>query len=221
MSEVTNEPGLHPWRVLGSRAAYADPWVRVRTDRVVTGAGDVLDSYHVVEYPDWTVVVALTATDHRLILVREYRHGIGTVLTGLPGGLVDPADGDRGPRAAENAARRELLEETGHAAGTLRLLLTTFPNPSNQSNTAFVFLTTEAVSAQASAEVGVDVVLADFVDVLDRLRRGDLAMHAIHVAALWSAATALASAGDGASVGSLPARLRDALWLGADASGSA
>jgi len=217
LSEVIDDPGLHPWRVLGSRAAYADPWVRVRTDRVVTGAGHVLDSYHVVEYPDWTVVVALTATDHRLVLVREYRHGIGTVLTGLPGGLVDPADGERGPRAAESAARRELLEETGYTAGPLRLLLTTFPNPSNQSNTAFVFMTTEAVSAQVSVEAGVDVVLADFVDVLSLLRRGELAMHAIHVAALWSAATALASAGDGAGPGSLPARLRAELSSGANA----
>jgi 8-oxo-dGTP pyrophosphatase MutT (NUDIX family) len=214
MSEVTDDPGLRPWRILGSRAAYADPWVRVRTDRVVTGAGDVLDSYHVVEYPDWTVVVALTAVDHRLVLVREYRHGIGTILTGLPGGLVDPADGAHGPHAAESAARRELLEETGYAAGPLRLLLTTFPNPSNQSNTAFVFITTEAVLAEESGEAGVDVVLADFVDVLGQLRRGEFAMHAIHVAALWSAATALAAAGDEAGAGSLPARLRAALSSG-------
>jgi len=205
-------PPIRPWRVLASRIAYADPFVSVRSDSVETGAGTVLNSDHVVEYPDWTTVVALGAEDQRLLLVQEYRHGVGAILTGLPGGLVDAADGPRGAGAAATAARRELREETGHDAAALRLLVTTFPNPSNQSNTAYVFLATGVkLAADATQEAGVELVWADFVAVLQALRAGELLLHAIHVAALWSAAAAIAACQDDPNLGALPARVRAAM----------
>jgi len=111
---------LRPWTVLNSKLMFANPWLRVRSERCRTGRGDVIGPYHVIEYPDWITVVPLTAEGR--LLLREYRHGVGAVLTGLPGGLVDPADGTSGT-PAETAARRELLEETGYGGGTLTPLL--------------------------------------------------------------------------------------------------
>ena len=68
-------PGVVSWTVLHSKVAFADPWLRVRSDHVRTADGDVFGPFHVIEYPDWVTIVPLTRDGHRLLTVREYRHG--------------------------------------------------------------------------------------------------------------------------------------------------
>jgi ADP-ribose pyrophosphatase len=182
---------LRPWTVSASRMTFADRWLRVRTDHCLTADGVEVSPYHVIESADWACVVPFTP-DLRLVLVREYRHARGIVITGLAGGIVEPADGGGAVSTAEAGARRELLEETGYGGGHFIPVLTTYPDPANQTNsaTAFLALGVEPKQAQEldSAEA-VEVVLADFPTALKQLSNGELRMHAVHVAALWSAAT--------------------------------
>jgi 8-oxo-dGTP pyrophosphatase MutT (NUDIX family) len=200
---------LAPWTVVSSRTTFTDPWLTVRSDQVRTAEGDAFGPFHIIEYPDWVTVVGLTES-FSVVLVREYRHGIRAVSLGLPGGLVDRADGPPGARAAETAARRELLEETGHGGGTLEPLVTVHPNPSNQTNTAYCFLATGlsriTQPQQGPGEVQ-DTVEADLTAVLEQLREGVLTLHAVHVAALWSAAARIAGEGSD-RFGPLTVRLR-------------
>jgi 8-oxo-dGTP pyrophosphatase MutT (NUDIX family) len=176
---------LKPWIVTASGITFADRWLRVRTDHCLTAGGVEVSPYHVIESADWTCIVALTR-DLRLVLVREYRHARGIVIDGLPGGVVEAADVD-----AEEGARRELLEETGYGGGRFIPILTTYPDPANQTNiaTGYLALEVEPVGAQVlDASESIEIVLADYPDVLTLLASGDLRMHAVHVAALWSAA---------------------------------
>ncbi len=199
------------WTVLDSKVAFADPWLRVRSDHVRTADGDVFGPYHVIEAPDWVTVVPLTRDGQRLLTVREYRHGIGAVLTGLPGGLVDRGDGNDQAPAAARAARRELWEETGYSGGRIERLLAVHPNPSNQTNTAHCFLATGLVRRALPQPGGPgevqEVAEVDLVRVLDDVRAGSVTLHAVHVAALWFAAVRIASDRSG-RFGTLPARLR-------------
>ncbi len=198
-----------PWTVLSSRTTFTDPWLTVRSDQVRTTEGDAPGPFQIIKYPDWVTVVGLTES-FRVVLVREYRHGIRAVSLVLPCGLVDNADGPPGEAAATAAARRELLEETGYGGGTLEPLVTVHPNPSNQTNTAYCFLATGlsriAAPLQAPSEVQ-DTVEADLTALLEQLPDGGLTLHAVHVAALWSAAARIA--GDrSARFGPLTVRLR-------------
>ena len=64
------------WTVTHSRYVLTDRWLSVRADSCRTAAGQVVEPYCVFEYPDWVNVVALTDAQE-VILVRQYRHGIG------------------------------------------------------------------------------------------------------------------------------------------------
>ena len=177
---------------------FADRWLRVRTDDCLTADGVSVSPFHVIESADWACIVALTA-DLRLVLVREYRHARGIVIAGLPGGVVEPDDGDGFLSIAEAGARRELLEETGYGGGRFVPILTTYPDPANQTNiaTAFLALGVEPKAAQKlDAGEAVELVLADFPTVLRQLSAGELRMHAVHVAALWAAAARIVLDGE-------------------------
>jgi len=67
------------------------------------------------------VVVAVTA-DRRVVLVEQYRIPLGRRVVELPAGLAGDVPGSAHEELAE-AARRELLEETGYQADELEYLI--------------------------------------------------------------------------------------------------
>lgn len=67
------------------------------------------------------VVIVPSTTDRELVLVEQYRIPLGRSVIELPAGLVGDSAGIEHEAAAE-AARRELLEETGYEAAELEYL---------------------------------------------------------------------------------------------------
>ncbi|SFH73249.1 NUDIX hydrolase [Planctomicrobium piriforme] len=65
-------------------------------------------------------IIAVTK-EQELLLVEQYRVPFGKQVIDLPAGLVGDDDADE--HDFEEAARRELLEETGYAAGKLKLVI--------------------------------------------------------------------------------------------------
>jgi len=183
---VTKE--LKPWSITASRITYRDRWITLRSDDCLTAEGVTVAPFHVLEYPDWVTVVPILP-DGRVMMVREYRHGRGDIVTGFVSGAVEADDGSD-ELAAMEAARRELLEETGHDAARFIKVLTSLPNATNQTNRVTTWLALDAVKvAEPRLEAGeaVEVVLRDLADVLGELRSGTLIMQAMHVAALYAA----------------------------------
>src|SRR5579884_3346132 len=70
--------------------------------------------HYSIRTQDYVCVVAEAPAG--LVLVRQFRPATGAAGLELPSGHVDPGE------TPEQAARRELLEETGYQAGPLRLL---------------------------------------------------------------------------------------------------
>ena len=121
------------WRVTASRYVHKDRWIAVRADDCVTEEGAVVAPYDVLDYPDWVEIIALDATDN-VLLVKQYRHGLGGMSIELPAGGMEPTDTD-----PLHAARRELLEETGYA-GVLTLVGETRANAGTHSNRTHIVL---------------------------------------------------------------------------------
>src|SRR5262249_8621073 len=140
------------------------PWLTLRRDRVRVPTGAVIDEYYVWEYPPWVNVVAVTADD-RLVLVRQYRHGLGAAHYEPPAGGVDPADPD-----PPGAAGRELLEETGYGGGTWSPLLVSSANPGTHSNLTHSFLAVGVAPVAAAAPEATEDLRVSLVPVAETRR---------------------------------------------------
>jgi 8-oxo-dGTP pyrophosphatase MutT (NUDIX family) len=170
------------WRVLNSKVVLDDEWIRVRSDRCITGTGHIVDPYHVLEYGDWVNVIALTS-DAQILLVREYRHGAGAVLTGLVAGLVEPGESHL------QAAQRELGEETGHV-GTMTLLGSYWANPATHTNRVWAYLATdveELTGVDFDPNEDIEVVRLPLLELLRSCWTGRSEIQGLHLAALYLA----------------------------------
>jgi len=175
------ESNVTPWRVIESSMSYEDRWLRVRTDTCQTGQGRVIESYHVIENPEWVNILALTTTG-QVVTVREYRHGAGQILRGLPGGVVETWD--QSPLAA---IQRELLEETGYGGGQFFEIGHSYPNASNQNNILWSFLAINVVQSQnqrLDETENIEIVLQDFGDFSRQAWNGEIPLQALYLATL-------------------------------------
>jgi ADP-ribose pyrophosphatase len=109
-------------------------------------SGNKTGKFYVIENPDWVNVIAVTK-NREVLFIEQFRHGTEEIVLEIPGGMVD--DGE----AAETAARRELLEETGYSANEFVLLGKSRPNPAIQNNWLYHFA---AVDAELTGEVKFD-----------------------------------------------------------------
>ena len=123
-----------PWEVRESGLAFDHPWARVRRDVCITAPGAEPIEYFSFEGPDFAIVFAVTDAGD-VLLTRQYKHGIGEIVYELPAGMIDSDDA-----SSNAAARRELLEETGHARGDWTPLGVLYASPSKSTVRAHAFL---------------------------------------------------------------------------------
>ena len=121
------------WERLHSEKLYETPYFVLRSDRLRLPGGAIKDPYYVVERPDAAIIFPLTK-EGEVVLVRQYRPPLDRMELGLPAGLVEV--GER----PEAAARRELLEETGHSGGEWEALGSLASSPSLKDNWAHLYL---------------------------------------------------------------------------------
>lgn len=96
------------WRVRSETCAYRnEPWLTVWEQEVELPNGTVIPDYLVTRIPDVAMIFAVTP-DNQVLLVEQYKHGVGRWLYDLPAGYIDAGEDPF------EAARRELREETGH-----------------------------------------------------------------------------------------------------------
>jgi 8-oxo-dGTP pyrophosphatase MutT (NUDIX family) len=86
-------------------------------------------SYTIIESPDWVTVIPVIETPReQFVMVRQWRHGENRITAEFPGGVINAGE------SAEEAAKRELLEETGYEASKIVRLAPFSPNPALMTN---------------------------------------------------------------------------------------
>jgi 8-oxo-dGTP pyrophosphatase MutT (NUDIX family) len=166
------------WTLLSSRQIGDYRILRLREDRYRFEPTQQEGNFVVCDSRDWALVIAVTP-DAQVVLVRQYRHGIRQVVLEVPGGVLDEGE------TPEASAARELREETGYAAESIRLVGKMFPNPAINNAEVHVLLA-EGCRLAGGQDLDpferIDVLLRPLADVPAMIATGEI-NHGLVIAA--------------------------------------
>jgi len=153
------------WEVLTSKIMYRCGIFSVRRDASRSLRNGMTHDFHVLETHDWVNLVPITP-DRRVVMVRQFRHGIRQLTLEVPAGVLD--DDDASPAVA---AVRELREETGYEASAVVPLGVIHPNPALSNNRCHMFAAYDVTEVGApqwdsTEEIGVELVPLETVPEL-------------------------------------------------------
>ena len=169
---------IKPWRRIRSQPNQSFRVFSVRTDTAVSPRTGAAHDFYIIGSRDWINIIPVTE-DHQVVMVKQYRHGSRETTLEIPGGIVDPGD------TPEEAASRELLEETGYQAQEWVKIGAVNPNPALFCNRCFTFLARSIQKVQnpmPDPAEDIEVILIPLSDIPELIRQGKID-HAIVIAA--------------------------------------
>lgn len=171
---------MKKWKTIKSEYLFRRPWLTARLDQIALPDGRIIPEYYVLEYPDWVNVIAITR-DGQFVMERQFRYAAQMDSIELPCGVAEQGEDPL------EAARRELMEETGYGGGTWTKLMTIYANPGSLNNPTHCFLAegVEKCSApklDATEELTVELMSRE--QVFSLLSNNQL-IQALMIAPLW------------------------------------
>jgi len=158
----------NPWKKLSSKVVYKNDWFSVREDQVEK-PGERQGIYGVVDTPPSVFIVAINEKDE-VYLVGMFRYPASDYGLEIPAGSSDNQD-------LLEAARRELLEETGVKAKSWEKIGSFNPLKGIFSETSYVFLARELEETGSIPDVNegiMEVRKIPFTKVFDLIKSGEI-----------------------------------------------
>ena len=128
-------------KLISSKQVYKCDLFSVTEDHATDGKGYEIRR-SIVRHAGSAVMMAVD-DKKRILLVRQYRLPAGRKMWELPAGRLDPGENPL------QAAKRELIEETGCRARKWRKLVTFYASPGYVSEKMTIFLATELTEGEA------------------------------------------------------------------------
>ncbi len=105
---MTNKKDKKNWDIISRTKVYdGSPYINIFKDEIRLPNGNIIKDYHRIEISD-AVILIVENEKNEILIYNEYRHGIGEESYTFPAGAIEE---DESPI---NAAKRELIEETGY-----------------------------------------------------------------------------------------------------------
>jgi ADP-ribose pyrophosphatase len=100
---------------------YQNPWVNLYVDKVQFPNGRLIEKHHLLDFDTHGVAVIVENEQADLLFVRVCRYTTGLTSWEIPAGGIEPGE------EILDAARREVLEETGHQTNAHQLVYSYYP----------------------------------------------------------------------------------------------
>jgi len=156
-------------KTLNSQQVFDGKVINVVKDRVLLDNGKETDR-EVVRHRHAAAVVALDEKSN-VLLVEQYRYSIKQYMTELPAGLIDERE------TPLDAAKRELLEETGHIAKNWLLLTEIYPSSGVHDEKIYIYLATKIEKISGLNLDGDEVLICKkepFDIFLEKVKKGKI-----------------------------------------------
>ena len=167
------------WKLVNTEIDRDYNVFKVRAEQALSPRTDQTGRFYTIETRDWVNIIALTESQE-VVMIKQYRHGSKEVTLEIPGGLVDEDD-------PEEAALRELMEETGFAGESIEYLGGVNPNPAIFNNLCHTYLVERARKISGKnldPDEDIEVVLVPLSEIQSLLKDG-LINHALVLVAFY------------------------------------
>jgi ADP-ribose pyrophosphatase len=165
------------FKSLSSEFLIRHQYFTARRDSYQRPDGFIVDPYFVVELPVSVAVTGITE-GKEIVMIRQFRYPVNEILMELPGGFLD--EGEQPQQAAE----RELLEETGYSFSSFHYLGITAANPGVLNNYTHMFLALGGVKTRKQSldpHEQIEIILKPMDEVRLLLQHNEIrqSMHAL------------------------------------------
>jgi len=135
---------LKKWKLLEQKTVYeCDPWIRLDVQKIKLPDGKIVDNFHQLVLPE-SVVVYPAISEEKVLMLQSYRHGVGDITMMFPSGSIDEGE------IPLDAAKRELLEETGYKTDNWKFLGCFVPHCNYGGGRVHIFKATNVEYVQAA-----------------------------------------------------------------------
>jgi ADP-ribose pyrophosphatase len=150
------------------RRIYAGKAVHFSADEIILPDGRTA-SREYMEHPGAVAVIPFLDT-RRIVLVKQYRYPVQEVTYELPAGKIDPGE------TLATCVKRELQEETGYRAGTIKKLVSYWPTPAFSNEVIHIYHAGRLSAAEKSPDEDefIDHVVMDFTRALALVDSGKI-----------------------------------------------
>lgn len=156
------------WEVLSSEyLTRHPPYFVSRKDVCKKQDGTIIPAYYVVELPTCVVVFALD-NEEKVLMVKQYRHPIKDISLELPGGFIEKGE------SPLEAAKREMLEETGYVFSSYEYICKMAANPGILNNYTHFFVAKDVLQVQSqqldsSEEIAIELyTITELIEMLKK-----------------------------------------------------
>ena len=155
---------MEKWTLQHREVMFSNEYVELVKDNVVTSKGVVIPDYYSINTRHAVIVVALDKCLN-VVLKREYRHPLNSILIELPAGTIEEDETD-----GLVVAKRELREETGYVSNDWTYLGTYIESPSKTNTEISLYLAKDSINASDQSldeSEDIEVLVIPFSDAVE------------------------------------------------------